>query len=50
MYSSQEIVLGAGAVRDCLLAGWSQENISQWHMHSPQGVVAIYRGQMEQEH
>lgn len=26
MYSSQEMVLGAGAVRDCLLTGWGQEN------------------------
>lgn len=26
MYSSQEIVLGAGAVSDCLLAGWEQES------------------------
>lgn len=25
MYSSQEIVFGAGAVRDCRLAGWTQD-------------------------
>lgn len=30
MYSSQEIVFGAGAVRDCLLTGYEGENISQW--------------------
>lgn len=29
IYSSQEIVLGAGAVRDCLLAGWAENIISQ---------------------
>lgn len=34
MYSSQEIVLGAGAVSDCLLAGWAQENTSQQHIQS----------------
>ncbi len=27
IYSSQEIVLGAGAVRDCLLTGWGKGNI-----------------------
>lgn len=44
MYSSHEMVLGAGAVRDCLLAGWAQENISQWHIHSPQGTVIFTNG------
>lgn len=38
MYSSQEIVFGAGAVRDCLLTGCWKENISQWHNHSHQST------------
>lgn len=29
MYSSQEIVFGAGAVRDCLLTGWTQDRTIQ---------------------
>lgn len=29
MYSSQEIVFGAGAVRDCRLTGWTQDRTVQ---------------------
>lgn len=41
MYSSQEIVLGAGAVSDCLLAGWARGNTSQKHIYSPRGAITV---------
>lgn len=43
MYSSQEIVLGAGAVRDCRLTGWAQQsNQSVLLTHSHQGTITMY--------
>lgn len=50
MYSSQEIVLGAGAVRDCLLTGCRQEHIIQWHYHSHQNIFVVYNQPVKSQH
>lgn len=49
IYSSHEIVLGAGAVSDCRLAGCATDKYRS-AAHSWLGAVVICRWQTKQEH